>query len=89
METEALKLQLKSDIVSSLSLINCKPNEIADDETIVGENGLGIDSIDILDLLTMVEKKYHVRVQNTNDAKKIFLNINTLTDFIQKNSPDA
>ncbi len=89
METEALKSQLKSDIVSSLSLINCKPNEIADDETIVGENGLGIDSIDILDLLTMVEKKYHVRVQNTNDAKKIFLNINTLTDFIQKNSPDA
>ncbi|EGN58257.1 hypothetical protein PRBRB14_27240 [Hallella multisaccharivorax DSM 17128] len=89
METEALKSQLKSDIVSSLSLINYKPEEIADDETIVGENGLGLDSIDILDLLTMVEKKYHVQVQNTNDAKKIFLNINTLTDFIQKNSPDA
>ena len=89
METEALKSQLKSDIISSLSLINYKPEEIADDETIVGENGWDVDSIDILDLLTMVEKKYHVQVQNTNDAKKIFLNINTLTDFLQKNSPDA
>jgi acyl carrier protein len=89
METEALKSQLKSDIISSLSLINHKPEEIADDETIVGENGWDVDSIDILDLLTMVEKKYHVQVQNSNDAKKIFLNINTLTDFLQKNSPDA
>jgi len=84
METEQLKQQLKKQIVEFLNLINVKPEDIKDDEPLFG-TGLGLDSIDSIELIVLLSREYGINIQDPKEGRKILVDINTMADYIEKN----
>ncbi|MDD3876207.1 MAG: phosphopantetheine-binding protein [Bacteroidales bacterium] len=81
MNREDLKLQLKIQIIEYLNLLDKKPEDIKDDELFFG-GSLGLDSIDSLELIVLLEREYGIKINSTTEGRKILININTMADFI-------
>ena len=79
---EELKLELKEKIIDALNLADLTPADIQDDAPIFME-GLGLDSIDALELMLLMEKNYGIRLANPTEGKQVFKSINTMAEFIQ------
>ena len=84
METTALKQQLKKQIVEFLNLLSVKPEDIKDDEPLFG-TGLGLDSIDSIELIVLLSREYGITIQDPKEGRKILVDINTMTEYIEKN----
>jgi len=84
METAALKQQLKEQIVQFLNLLSVKPEDIKDDEPLFG-GGLGLDSIDSIELIVLLSREYGITIQDPKEGRKILVDINTMADYIEKN----
>jgi acyl carrier protein len=83
METVQLKQQLKKQIVEFLNLINVKPEDIRDDEALFG-SGLGLDSIDSIELIVLLSREYGVNIQDPKEGRKVLVDINTMAAYIEK-----
>lgn len=83
---EDLELQLKQQIIEALNLEEITADEIATDAPLFGD-GLGLDSIDALEITLLLEKHYGIRLANPAEAKPIFYSVATLADYIRKNRP--
>jgi len=83
METAQLKQQLKKQIVEFLNLINVKPEDIKDDEPLFGA-GLGLDSIDSIELIVLLSREYGITIQDPKEGRKVLVDINTMADYIEK-----
>jgi acyl carrier protein len=81
---EQLIAELKQRIIESLNLEEVKPEDIPNDDPLFGE-GLGLDSIDALELIVMMEKHYGIKLKDASEGKAIFQNISTMADYIVKN----
>ena len=81
---EELILKLKQEIIEVLNLEDVKPEDIENDAPLFGE-GLGLDSIDALELIVLMEKNYGIKLQDPAKGKEIFKSINVMADYIQKN----
>jgi acyl carrier protein len=77
--------ELKKEIIISLKLTDIKPEDIDPDAPIIG-GGLGLDSIDTLELLILLEKNYGVTVPDVNAGRKIFSSIRSLAEYVQENT---
>jgi len=84
MEREQLKAELKAHIITYLNLLDTKPEDIADDMPLFGD-GLGLDSIDSLELIVLLEREYKIKIQDPKDGRKILATINSMVDFIIAN----
>ena len=73
--------ELKSLIVSGLKLEDVTADSIADDAPLFGE-GLGLDSLDAVELVVLVKKHYGVEIKDMEEAKKAFLSVRTLAAHI-------
>ncbi len=80
---EQLKETLKEQLIEALNLEETTPADIGDDLPLFGE-GLGLDSIDALEIIILLEKKYGVKLENSADARPIFYSVATLAEHIQK-----
>ncbi|WP_318662951.1 phosphopantetheine-binding protein [Treponema sp.] len=79
---DELKQEIKELIISSLELEDVKPEDIKDDAPIFG-TGLGLDSIDALELGVAIKRKFGVKLSAENeDSKKHFASVNALAEFI-------
>jgi acyl carrier protein len=83
METAALKQEVKSKLIDFLNLAPLTPEEIDDDAPLFGE-GLGLDSIDSLELIVMLKREYGIDIKDPKAGRKVLVSINTMTDYIQK-----
>lgn len=81
MDKTTLKQQLKVQIIEYLNLLDMTPEYIADDEMLFGEE-LGLDSIDSLELVVLLEREYDIKIENATEGRKILVDINTIADFI-------
>jgi len=81
-DDNGLKRQVKNCIVSCLRL-RIAPEEIADDLTLF-RTGLGLDSIDALELVLELERKYGVVIADENDGRRILQSVNTIVDAIEE-----
>ncbi len=79
---EALITELKKHIIEVLNLEDLQPEDIDNDAPLFGE-GLGLDSIDALELIVMMEKVYGIRVKDPSAGKEIFKSVNTMAAFIE------
>ena len=84
MEKETLKQQLKQQIISFLNLTPLTPAEIKDDEPLFGD-GLGLDSIDSLELIVLLKKEYGINIQDPKQGRKVLVDVNTMADYILAN----
>jgi acyl carrier protein len=79
---EKLMADLKSQIIEALNLKHVKPEEIGDDQPLFGE-GLGLDSIDALELIVLLQQKHNTKIDNPQDGPKIFKSVRTMAAYIQ------
>ncbi len=78
---EALKQELKENIIEQLNLEDMTVTDIADDDILFGD-GLGLDSIDALELIVMLDKNYGIKLTDPKEGRTIFESINTMAAYI-------
>ena len=83
---EELLSELKSKIVELLNFADIHPDDIDEEDQLVGGK-LGIDSIDLLEMVMMVERDYGITIDNKELGEKVFATLRTLARHIEKNSP--
>lgn len=81
---EELILNLKKEIVEVLNLEDIQPEDIQNDVPLFGE-GLGLDSIDALELIVLMEKNYGIKLKDPAQGKEIFKSINVMAEYIKNN----
>jgi len=78
---EALKLELKEKIIKVLNLEDIAVEDVNDDDALFGD-GLGLDSIDALELIVMLDKDYGIKLLDPKEGKAIFQSINSMSAYI-------
>ena len=81
---EELIQTLKEQIIDALNLEEITPEDIDNEAPLFGD-GLGLDSIDALELIVILDRFYGIKLANPAEGKEIFRNINTIADYISKN----
>lgn len=81
---EQLIYDLKVQLIQALNLEEITPDDIDTDSPLFGD-GLGLDSIDALEIILILEKHYGIRLANPAEAKPIFYSVKTLAEFISQN----
>lgn len=81
---EELILEFKKHLIEELNLEDLSPEDIDNDAPLFGE-GLGLDSIDALEILLILERKYGIKLRNSADAKEIFKSVRTIAEYIRDN----
>ena len=85
MENLIRELQIK--IVDVLNLIEVQPEDLTPEDQLVGGN-LGIDSIDVLEMVIMIERDYGVKIDSRELGVKVFATLRPLAEYIHENSPE-
>jgi len=80
-----LMTELKVKIIDTLNFEDVRPDDIVEDHQLVGGE-LGIDSIDVLELVMMIDKDYGIKIDNKELGEKVFANLTSLARFIHENS---
>jgi len=78
---ENLKLEIKNKLILALNLEGMSPNDISDSAPLFGD-GLGLDSIDALELIVMLDKDYGIKIVDPKDGKAIFESVETMANYI-------
>jgi acyl carrier protein len=81
---EQLITNLKEQIIETLNLEEITPADIENDAPLFGD-GLGLDSIDALELILLLERQYGIHIENPTEARPIFASISTLAEFVHNN----
>lgn len=81
---EELILELKKQIIEVLNLEDMKPEDIDENAPLFGE-GLGLDSIDALELIVLMEKRYGIKLASPAEGKSIFKSVRTIAGYVYEN----
>ena len=74
---------LKQQIIEALNLEEMAPEDINDDALLFGD--VGLDSIDVLELIVLLEKQYGIELESPAQAKKIFASVRTMAEYVMQN----
>ncbi len=78
---DKLMSDLKSQIIAQLNLQDVKPEDIGDDQALFVD-GLGLDSIDALELIVLLQQNYKIKLSNADEGPKVFRSIRTMAEYI-------
>ena len=84
-DMEELIEKLKRELIEELNLEEVTPEEIDPNEPLFGDGGLGLDSIDALEIILILERNYGIKIKNPAEGKQIFYSIRTLANYISEN----
>lgn len=79
-----LKRQIKELLISELNLAGKTADGIDEDASLFGSGGLGLDSLDALQIAMLIEEKFGVRVPEGDEARPVFQSVSSLAEFVQK-----
>ena len=82
---ETLISNLKEQLCEALSLEDINPEEIGTDDPLFGDEGIGLDSIDALEIILLIEKKYGIKITDPKKANEAFTSVRTIAQFISDN----
>jgi acyl carrier protein len=82
---EKLMADLKAQIIEQLNLQEVAPESIGDDQPLFTKEGLGLDSIDALELIVLLQQHYNIRIANPEEGPKIFHSVRTMATYITEN----
>ncbi|MCX6240462.1 MAG: phosphopantetheine-binding protein [Bacteroidetes bacterium] len=81
--TEELRTEIKNLILETLQITEIKPGEIDNDKPLFsGENTLTLDSVDALEIIMAIQRKYNLRIADQNLARSVIVSINTIAEFL-------
>jgi acyl carrier protein len=87
-DQKELRTKLKELLIERLNFEDMSPEDIGDEEPLFGE-GLGLDSIDALEIVVMLESEFGIRIRNETSARENFRSIASLADFVQQRAMEA
>ncbi|MFK7799501.1 MAG: phosphopantetheine-binding protein [Aureispira sp.] len=74
---------LKVQVIKQLNLEDVEPAEIDPNENLfAADNELGLDSIDALELIVLLDKEYNIKIKNAEEGKKVFQSLTTMAEYI-------
>lgn len=77
--------EFKKVLIESLNLEDMTVDDIEDDAPLFGDDGLGLDSVDSIELVLIIEKEYGVKISNSKQYQEIFASVNSLLNYINEN----
>jgi len=77
--------EFKETLIEGLNLEDFTVDDIEDNAPLFGEDGIGLDSVDSIELVLIIEKEYGVKISNTEQYKDIFASVNNLLNYINEN----
>jgi acyl carrier protein len=83
MDKAVEKRQLKEHVIKYLNLLSITPEEIGDDMPLF-QAGLGLDSIDSIELVVLMEREYGIKIENPKEGRQILVDVNTMIDYIEQ-----
>jgi acyl carrier protein len=86
MSLAEIRQKLKELLVSQLSLEDITPADIKDDEPLF-EEGLGLDSLDAVEIVVLLQRHFGLQVKDIEEGRKIFHSVNTLAEFVHGHLP--
>lgn len=81
---EDLKFTLKQQIIEALNLQDMKPEDIDDNAPLFGD-GLGLDSIDSLELMVLLERNYGIKIEDAREGRTVLGSVQSMADYISQN----
>lgn len=78
-----MKERIKSLIIENL-MLQMSPKDIADDLPLFGPGGLGLDSVDALQLVLALDKNYGLKVRDPERARQVLQNVNTIAEAVSQ-----
>lgn len=78
---EELIDKLKVELIEALNLEEITPEDIDSEAPLFGDDGLGLDSIDALEIILILERNYGIKIENPAKGKEIFYSVRTLADY--------
>jgi acyl carrier protein len=87
--SNSLTLRLKTMIIATLKLEGVRPDEIPDDEPLIGSPRFGLDSIDALELVLAIEKEFGVKIGSSEESRRALTSVNTLAAYLHAQSVSA
>ena len=78
-----IKEKIKATLVRELDLIDLDPLQIDDDAPLFGDDGLGLDSLDAVEIVVLVQKFFNTEIKDVEEGKIALQSINSLTEFIE------
>lgn len=82
---EQLINEIKLKLIDALNLDGMTPEDIDDNAPLFGDEGLGLDSIDVLELIVLLERNYGIRLANPQEGKEVFRSIAVMADYVNAN----
>ena len=82
---EQLIKDLKVQIKEALHLEELSIEDFDENAPLFGEDGIGLDSIDVLEIIVLLEKNYGIRLANSKEGKAIFQSVKTIAEYVQAN----
>lgn len=76
--------QLKKELIEVLNLEEIQPADIDNNAPLFGDEGLGLDSIDALELIVLMEKNYGIKLSDPKEGREIFKTITTMAEYVSK-----
>jgi acyl carrier protein len=83
---EQVKEELKRLFVENLSLEDLKPQDIKDDATLFGDGGIGLDSLDGVEVVVLLSRQYGLNAKSMQKNRDVFTSINTLAPYVLANA---
>jgi len=83
---DKLMSDLKAQIIAQLNLQDIKPEDIGDDQPLFMD-GLGLDSIDALELIVLLQQNYKIKLSNADEGPKVFHSVRTMAEYITAHQP--
>lgn len=80
--------QIKVELIKALHLDGMKPEDLDADAPLFGEGGIGLDSIDALEIIVMLEKNYGIRLSNVSEGKEIFKSIRSIAEYVKEHKSE-
>ena len=80
-----IQQKLKEVVIKDLSLEDVSIDEIQDDDPIFGDSGLGLDSLDAVELVVVIQKHFGVQIKDMAKGREAFQSFNTLARYIEEN----
>lgn len=77
--------EIKLKVIAALNLEGMTPEEIDDNAPLFGDQGLGLDSIDVLELIVLLEKEYGIRLSSPAEGKNVFKSIAVMSEYVERN----
>jgi acyl carrier protein len=84
--SDPLRAQLKQLIVQTLKLDDLRPEDISDDEPLIG-SGINLDSIDALELVVSLEKQFGIKITSSEESRTALASVAHLADFVRSRAP--